>query len=257
MKEPLLNLLFLLLTGFALALAPQRPALTEAKPESAGFSPDRLTRLDRVIGEYVEEKKIPGAVALVARNGKIDYHKAFGQDDGEARTPLKRDAIFRIASQTKAVTSVAAMMLFEEGRFLPDEPVSRYIPAFRNPKVPDKFNEKDSSYTTLPARSEITIRQLLTHTSGISYPTIGTKEANAIYAKAKISSGIGTPNDKLADAMNALAALLLVHQPGEKWTYGLNTDVPGYLVEVLSGMTLDQFFRTRIFESPGMKDTYL
>jgi CubicO group peptidase (beta-lactamase class C family) len=137
-----------------------------------------------------------------------------------------------------------------------DEPVSKYLPAFKNPKVLDKFNEKDSSYTTLPAKSEITIRQLLSHTSGISYAGIGTKEANAIYAKAKVPSGIGTPNAKLADAMNALGGLPLIHQPGEKWSYGLNTDVLGYLVEVLSGTTLDGFFRTRIFEPLGMKDTY-
>jgi CubicO group peptidase (beta-lactamase class C family) len=230
--------------------------LQEAGPETAGFSADRLGRMDRVIQEYVDQKRIPGAVALVARHGKIIYYKGFGQDDVDAKTSLKRDAIFRIASQTKAVTSVAVMMLFEEGRFLLDEPVSKYLPAFKSPKVLDKFNEKDSSYTTLPAKSEITIRQLLTHTSGISYPSIGTKEANAIYAKAKVPSGIGTPNAKLADAMNTLGGLPLVHQPGEKWSYGLNTDVLGYLVEVLSGTSLDAFFRTRIFDPLGMKDTY-
>jgi CubicO group peptidase (beta-lactamase class C family) len=162
----------------------------------------------------------------------------------------------RIASQTKAITSIGLMILFEEGKFLLDEPVSKYIPAFRNPKVLDKFNEKDSSYTTVPARREITIRQLFTHTSGISYPSIGTKEANAMYAKARIPSGIGTPNGKLADAMNALGALPLVHQPGERFTYGLNTDVLGYLIEVLSGQSLDQFLRTRLFEPLDMKDTY-
>ena len=244
------------MVGFCLAQAPRNYTLQEAGPETAGFSADRLGRMDRVIQDYVDQKRIPGAVALVARHGKIVYYKGFGQDDVDAKTPLKRDAIFRIASQTKAVTSVAVMMLFEEGKFLLDEPVSKYLPAFKSPKVLDKFNEKDSSYTTVPAKSEITIRQLLTHTSGISYPSIGTKEANAIYAKAKVPSGIGTPDARLADAMNALGGLPLVHQPGEKWSYGLNTDVLGYLVEVLSGTTLDAFFRTRIFEPLGMKDTY-
>ncbi|CAA9272937.1 MAG: Beta-lactamase class C-like and penicillin binding proteins (PBPs) superfamily [uncultured Cytophagales bacterium] len=256
MQKPLFTFLFTCIVGLTLAQTPRTYTLQEAGPEAAGFSAERLGRMDRVIQEYVDQKRIPGAVALVARHGKIIYYKGFGQDDVDAKTPLKRDAIFRVASQTKAVTSVAVMMLFEEGRFLLDDPVSKYLPAFKSPKVLDKFNEKDSSYTTVPAKSEITIRQLLTHTSGISYAGIGTKEANAIYAKAKVPSGIGTPNAKLADAMNMLGGLPLVHQPGEKWSYGLNTDVLGYLVEVLSGTTLDAFFRTRIFEPLGMKDTY-
>jgi CubicO group peptidase (beta-lactamase class C family) len=256
MQKPLFAFLFTCVVGLTLAQTPRHYTLQEAGPEAAGFSAERLGRMDRVIQEYVDQKRIPGAVALVARHGKIIYYKGFGQDDVDAKTPLKRDAIFRVASQTKAVTSVAAMMLFEEGKFLLDEPVSKYLPAFKNPKVLSTFNEKDSSYTTVPAKSEITIRQLLSHTSGISYAGIGTKEANAIYAKAKVPSGIGTPNDKLADAMNKLGGLPLIHQPGEKWSYGLNTDVLGYLVEVLSGTTLDAFFRTRIFEPLGMKDTY-
>jgi CubicO group peptidase (beta-lactamase class C family) len=257
LKVRLLMLLLLsAVAGFSQAQPVAPAVLQEAKPEEAGFSTDRLGRMDRVLQEYVDQKRIPGAVALVSRHGKIVYYKGFGQDDVDAKTPLKRDAIFRIASQTKAVTSVAVMMLFEEGKFLLDEPVSRYLPAFKSPKVLSTFNEKDSSYTTVPAKSEITIRQLLTHTSGISYAGIGTKEANAIYAKAKVPSGIGTPHARLADAMNVLGGLPLVHQPGEKWSYGLNTDVLGYLVEVLSGTTLDQFFRTRIFEPLGMKDTY-
>ncbi len=256
MQKPLFTFLFTCIVGLTLAQTPRNYTLQEAGPEAAGFSAERLGRMDRVIQEYVDQKRIPGAVALVARHGKIIYYKGFGQDDVDARTPLKRDAIFRIASQTKAITSVAVMMLFEEGKFLLDEPVSKYLPAFKNPKVIDKFNEKDSSYTTVPAKSEITIRQLLSHTSGISYASIGTREANAIYAKAKVPSGIGTPNDKLADAMNTLGGLPLIHQPGEKWSYGLNTDVLGYLVEILSGTTLDGFFRARIFEPLGMKDTY-
>lgn len=148
------------------------------------------------------------------------------------------------------------MMLFEEGRFLLDDPISRYIPAFKNPTVLDTFNDKDSSYTTKPAKSEITIRQLMTHTSGISYVTIGTKEANAIYAKAGIPSGIGTPMYSLSATIPALGKLPLMHNPGEKWTYSLSTDVLGYLVEVISGQPLDQFMRTRIFDPLGMNDTY-
>lgn len=127
---------------------------------------------------------------------------------------------------------------------------------YKNPKVLDKFNEKDSSFTTVPAKREITIRQLLTHTSGISYPGIGSKEAVAMYAKNKIPSGIGTPTGTLADAMTRLGALPLLHQPGEKWTYGLSVDVVGYLIEVLSGQSLDQFLRSRLFDPLGMNDTF-
>lgn len=195
-------------------------------------------------------------MAFIARNGKIVYYKGFGVNDLNTKTPLKRDAIFRIASQTKAITSTAVMMLYEEGKFLLDEPISKYIPTFKSPKVLSKFNEKDTTYSTVPAKREVTIRDLLTHTSGIGYAQIGTKESNAIYAKARISSGIGTPNDRLSEKIPALGPLPLVHQPGERWTYGLNTDVLGYLVEVVSGQTLDQFMRQRIFEPLGMKDTY-
>lgn len=242
--------------GTPTAVGVLRPVLREASPESVGMSTTRLQRMDVVINEYIAKGRQAGVGVLVARNGRIVYHKAYGMDDSEAKTPLRRDAIFRIASQTKALTSIGLMMLFEEGKFLLDDPISKYIPAFKNPRVLDKFNEKDSSYTTVPARREITIRQLLTHTSGISYPSIGTKEAVAIYAKNKIPSGIGTPDGTLADAMNRLGALPLMHQPGERWTYGLSVDVVGYLIEVLSGQSLDEFLRTRLFTPLGMTDTY-
>ncbi|GGB95381.1 serine hydrolase domain-containing protein [Dyadobacter sediminis] len=201
-------------------------------------------------------KEIAGAVGIIVKNGKIVYYKGFGNDDTDARTPLKKDAIFRIASQTKAITSTAVMMLYEEGKFLLDDPISKYIPSFKNPQIIDKFNEADSSYTVKPAKREVTIRQLLTHTSGISYAMIGSPEANAIYAKNNIPSGIGTPGYKLSDVITRLGKLPLVHEPGERFTYGLNSDVLGYLVEILSGKSLDTFLRERIFEPLGMKDTY-
>lgn len=169
---------------------------------------------------------------------------------------MQKDNIFRIASQTKAITSVAVMILFEEGKLLLDDPVSKYIPAFKKQQVLDKFNPADTTWTAVPAKSEITIRQLLTHTSGLGYAQIGSKEANAIYAKSNLTAGIGLKDDNLLDAMNRLAQLPLMHQPGEKWTYGLNTDLLGCLVEVISGMSLDKFFKTRIFEPLGMNDTY-
>lgn len=232
------------------------PALKESNPESAGFSAERLTRIDKVMNDYIAEGRMNGGVALIVRDGKVVYYKAFGYDDMESKKPLQRDAIFRIASQTKAITSAAAMMLYEEGKFLLDEPVSNFIPEFKSPRVLDKFNKEDSTYTTVPAKREVTIRDLLTHTSGIGYAQIGSAEQNAIYYKAGVVGGIGVENILLRDKMKILGKQPLFHQPGEKWTYGLNTDVLGYLIEVVSGMSLDEFFRKRIFEPLGMKDTY-
>ncbi|MFT3826036.1 MAG: serine hydrolase [Chitinophagaceae bacterium] len=254
MKRLSLALLFIL---FVLVVTAQHPVIAPAaSPEAAGFSTQRLTRIDKVINEYVDKGKINGAVALIVRNGKIAYYKSFGYDDIKAETPLKKDAIFRIASQTKAITSVAIMMLYEEGKFMLDDPISNYIPEFRKPRVLDQYNAKDTTYTTLPAKREITIRDLLTHTSGIGYAQIGSREATAIYAKAGVVGGIGVDNILLADKMKILGTLPIFHQPGEKFTYGLNTDVLGYLVEVVSGLSLDEFLKTRIFEPLGMKDTY-
>lgn len=256
MKKTATILLFALSCQLTLAQQSTLPVLKEAKPESVGMSTDRLQRLDRLLQDYTSKNLVPGAIAYIVRDGKVVYNKAFGVDDVATKTPLQRDAIMRIASQTKAITSVGVMMLYEEGRFLLDDPISKYIPAFANPKVLATFNEKDSSYTTVPAKREVTIRQLLTHTSGIGYAGIGSKEVRAIYAKAHVPSGIGTPNGSLATAIKALGPLPLVHQPGEQFTYGLNTDVLGYLIEVLSGQSLDEYLRQRIFEPLGMKDTY-
>ncbi|MBC7850878.1 MAG: beta-lactamase family protein [Chitinophagaceae bacterium] len=231
--------------------------LTSATPESVGVSSSRLARIDKNINEWVSKGYLNGGVALIVKNGKVVYHKGFGFDDPGKTKPIRTDAIFRIASQTKAVTSVAAMILYEEGKLLLDDPVSKYIPEFEKQTVLDKFDEKDSSYTTVPAKSEITIRQLLTHTSGIAYAQIGSKESNAIYYRANITAGLGVERGRLLkDDIKRLGKLPLFHQPGEKWTYGLNSDVLGYVVEVVSGMSLDAFFRTRIFEPLGMKDTY-
>ena len=224
--------------------------------EAAGFSSERLKRLDQEMNAWAQKEWMNGGVALIIRNGKIAYYKAAGYNDMDNKWLMQKEGIFRIASQTKAITSVAMMMLFEEGKFLLDDAVSKYIPAFRKQQVLDKFNAADSTYSTVPAKSEITIRQLFTHTSGLGYAQIGSAEANAIYAKNKLTAGIGVQDDNLLAAMNRLGKLPLMHQPGEKWTYGLNSDLLGCLVEVIAGMTLNNFFRTRIFEPLGMKDTY-
>lgn len=249
---------FLLFSDIVIAQSKiPHPVLTPAAtPESAGFSGERLKRIDTMLQGYVDREKVNGVVGLLVRDGKIAYYKSFGYDDVSAKTPMKKDAIFRIASQTKAITSAAVMILYEEGKFNLDDALWQYIPEFRNVKVIDKFNKEDTTWTTVPAKRPITIRDLLTHTSGIAYAQIGSADANAMYHKAGVLLEIGTGKAMISDQMKKLATLPLMHQPGERFTYGLNTDLLGYLIEVVSGMTLDQFFRKRIFEPLGMKDTY-
>ncbi|MEI8075436.1 MAG: serine hydrolase domain-containing protein [Bacteroidota bacterium] len=231
--------------------------LTIGSPEKNNFSAERLSHIDKVVQQYIDSGWINGAIALVAKNGQIVYYKGIGFDDKENKQPMKKDAIFRIASQTKAITSVAIMQLVEEGKILLDDQIWKYIPSFRMPVVLDKFNPKDSSYTTLPAKKEITIRDLLTHTSGIGYAQIGAPQMNAIYSKAGVYGGIGLPAGmKLSTNILRLAKLPLMHSPGEKWTYGLNDDVLGYLVEVLTGLSFNEYLKKNIFEPLGMKDTY-
>jgi len=230
--------------------------LKEAQPVSAKTSGDRLVRIDQMLQQAIDSGWIAGAVGFIARDGKIIYNKSFGVSDLETKSSMNSSNIFRIASQTKAITSVAVMMLFEEGKFLLDDPISKYIPEFSNPRVLDKFNDKDTTFTTIPANREITIRDLLTHTSGIDYAGIGSKNMAAIYAKAGVPGGFGTDKMVLGDKIKVLGKLPLVHQPGERFTYGLNVDVLGYLVEVISGESLDLFFQSRIFGPLGMNDTY-
>lgn len=234
----------------------QTTGLKETSPISVRVSEDRLIRIDKMLKQSIDSGWIAGAVGFIARDGKIVYDRSFGVNDIEAKTLMHRDDIFRIASQTKAITSVAVMMLFEEGKFLLDDPISKYIPEFSHPQVLDKFNEKDTTYTTIPANREITVRDLLTHTSGIDYAVIGSGNMTAIYSKSGIPSGFESNKIVLGDKIRTLGKLPLVHQPGERFTYGLNADVLGYLVEVLSGETLDKFFHKYIFEPLGMNDTY-
>ena len=221
-----------------------------------GVDESRLSRIDSFVNRYVLNDKLNGAVTLIMKDGKVIHHQAIGYSNLGKKTPMQKDHIFRIASMTKPIVSVAVMMLWEEGRFSLDDPISRYIPEFKNMQVLDRFNQADSSYTTVPAKREITIRQLLNHTSGIGYPGIGSPYAKALYAKYKINSGIGTPYSKLSEMIPQLAKLPLFHQPGDKFLYGINTDVLGYFVEVISGMPLDRFLEQRIFAPLGMKDTH-
>jgi CubicO group peptidase (beta-lactamase class C family) len=250
--------LFLLFACIAYAYPQEKKStvLTPAPPEVGGFSSTRLARLDSGMKNWVKDKWVNGSVAFIARHGKIVFYKAYGYNDLDTKAPLLKTGIFRIASQTKAITTVAALMLWEEGKFSFDEPVSKYIPSFAHETVLASFNPKDSSYTTVPAKRPVTIHDLFTHTSGLGYPAIGTPEANAIYAKNEITGGVGVKSGTLADAMNRLGSLPLEFQPGERWMYGLNTDVLGYLIEIWSGMSLEDFFQKRIFQPLGMHDTW-
>jgi CubicO group peptidase (beta-lactamase class C family) len=229
------------------------PAQNTTRP---GFDAQRLNRIDTFINQYIKQGWCNGATAVILQDGKMIYQKAFGFSNMASKTTMQNNSIFRIASMTKPVVSVAAMILYEEGKFLLDDPLSKFIPVFKNVAVIDKYNAADTSYTTVPAKQEITIRHLLTHTSGIGYAQIGTAEANAIYYKNGINGGIGTPQFTLQQIIPKLAKLPLFNQPGEAFLYGLNTDVLGYLVEVISGMPLDKFLRQRIFLPLGMVDTY-
>lgn len=251
---------FILLLPVIIACTPQHEkkssVIVHGAPEAAGYSSQRLARLDSTMNDWVDKGWMNGAVSLIVRNGQIAHYKSFGYNDLETKSALDKEGIFRIASQTKAITSVAVMILYEEGKFLLEDPVSKYIPSFANNRVLDKFNDKDTTYTSIPAKRQITIHDLLTHTSGLGYSQIGSKEANAIYDKNRITAGLDVYDDTLADAMMRLGTLPLMHQPGERWTYGLNTDLLGRLVEIWSGKTLEEFFNERIFKPLDMKDTY-
>ena len=239
----------------ALPARPRASAPTSAT--RLGFSAERLTRIDSALQRSVDGGEIAGAVALVLRDGQTVYERAFGRADREARRPMTTDAIFRIASETKAVTSVAIMALIEEGRVGLDDPVSRFIPAFARTTVAVRT---DGGRTTVPARRAITIRDLLTHTAGISYGT------DSLVAPVYAAKGLGPvagfgwytadKDEPICQTIERLATLPFVAQPGERFVYGYNTDVLGCVVERAAGLSLDEFVRARIVTPLGMKDTH-
>lgn len=231
--------------------------LTPGTPESAGMSSERLDRIDAMCQEAVKSGDLPGIVALVARNGKIVFHEAYGMADNTSSRKMKEDDIFRIASQSKAITSTAVMMLWEEGKFRLDDPISRYIPEFKNPQVLTSFKYADTSYSTVAADKEITIRHLLTHTSGLGYGVIdGDERFKMIYEKAGITDLFTTEPITIEESAKKLARLPLHHNPGEKFTYSEGLDVLGYFIEVVSGMPFDEFLKKRLFDPLGMEDTW-
>ena len=225
--------------------------LSPGAPESVGLSSERLQRIADAVQRSIDENRLAGAVTLVARNGKLAWLKAQGSLDKESGKPMPPDAIFRICSMSKPITSAAVMMLYEEGRFLLGDPVSKFIPEFKNPKVLVK--PSSGQPYTIPANGEITIRHLLTHTAGLTYhwnPDLG-----PLYREKNVAHGILQHDGTIADSVRILAGLPLLFHPGEKYEYSLSVDVLGYLVEVVSGMSFDEFLRKRMFEPLGMKDT--
>ena len=244
-----LALLICLLGLVAKGVAQEFP--TE-KPEAAGMSSERLERISKVIQQSIDEKRIAGAVTLVARHGHVVWFKAQGMSDREAGKPMRTDSIFRICSMSKPITSVAVMMLYEEGKFLLEDPVSKYLPEFKNPKVLVK--PANGQPYTIPATREITIRDLLRHTSGLTYNWNG--ELGPLYRDAGVAHGLLPYDGTIGDSVKRLAPLPLLFNPGERFEYSLSVDVLGRLVEVVSGKPFDEFLRTRIFEPLGMKDTY-
>ncbi len=245
----------LLVLVVAAVVRPAAAQFAAVDPADAGFSAERLQRLDAVIEGYIADGQLAGGVMLVLRDGKAVHLRPYGLRDREAGTPMTTDTIFRIASMTKAVTTVAVMMLYEEGRFLLDDPLHRYIPAFEHMQVAVANPEgSDPPFRLEPARRPITIHHLLTHRAGLTY---GNGVARSRYEAAGLTGWYFADRaEPIGAAIERLATLPLHAHPGEAWQYGYSTDVLGYLVEVVSGMPLDRFFRERIFEPLGMTDTH-
>ena len=252
--------LFSALLFLAYLPSPLRAQSMAAVPKprvEAGFASDRLARIDQMLQRYVDENQIAGAVGLVMRDGRIVYQRAVGWADKEAGRRMTPDAIFRIASQSKALTSTAILALVEEGKIGLGDPVSRYIPQFAHTTVATR---SDTGRVIVPAKRAITIHDLLTHTAGISYGT------DPVVAPLYSAKGLGPAagqgwytadkNEPICATIERLATLPFVAQPGEAWVYGYNTDILGCVVERASGLPLDQFIRTRITDPLGMKDTF-
>ncbi|MXY99147.1 beta-lactamase family protein, partial [Candidatus Poribacteria bacterium] len=216
--------------------------LPRAVPEDVGMSTARLRRMTPVMQGYVDDGKIPCALTMIAREGKLVHFEKFGMQDIAAAKPVEFDTIFRLYSMTKPITSIAVMMLYEEGHFQLTTPVSKFVPAFKDMKVYTKDGKN-----IVDAEHEVTIKHLLTHTTGFIYSSdTDDHPIDQQYEDADLYGG------DLANMIEKLGSIPLIHQPGSAWKYGMSTDVLGYLVEIVSGMPFATFFRTRIFEPLGM-----
>jgi CubicO group peptidase (beta-lactamase class C family) len=247
-----LRLLLAPAVGLVLTLTAIAQEFPQAKPESVGFSSERLARIGAAVDQGIADKRVAGMVTLVLRHGQVVWFDSRGMADREAGKPLQKDTIFRICSMTKPITSTAVMMLYEEGKFTLEDPISKFLPEFKNPKVIVKPAQGDSY--AIPAKREITIQDLLRHTSGLTYPW--NDVVGQAYADANVATGLLQYDGTIGDSVKRLAGVPLRYNPGERWEYSLSVDVLGRLVEVVSGMPLDQFFKARILDPLGMTDTF-
>ncbi|GAB5604848.1 serine hydrolase domain-containing protein [Sideroxyarcus sp. TK5] len=233
------------------------------RPEDVGLSSQRLEKIGDFIQSHIEEKKMAGAVVLIARRGKIAYFESFGEAD--TGNPMQKDAMFRICSMTKPVVTLAILQLYEEGKLLLSDPVAKYIPEFSHPKVIEMLPEgSNPAFRLVPAKRDLTIKDLLTHTAGMPYP-FATEwypkdrvlhQMHVLYEEAGISSGMYETEGTIGDMVKRLARLPLASQPGEAFIYGMAADVSGYLVEVVSGQKLDDYVTEHIFKPLKMNDSY-
>lgn len=251
---PLLLIIILLSGCLSAQEQPESFSFSAVNPADAGMNSDSLQTVTGFLQAAVDSNKIPGAVAMIVKDGSIVYYETVGLADIEAGKEMQRDNIFRIASMTKPITSVAALMLAERGALNVNDPVSGYIPEFNDVRVLENVNLSDTSWTSRPAERPVTIHHLLTHTSGIAYGFID-EEMNALYRNAGVPDGTVMDGREIEETMASLGNVPLKHEPGSSWTYGLSTDVLGRVVEVASGMPLEKFFQKEIFDPLGMDNT--
>jgi CubicO group peptidase (beta-lactamase class C family) len=230
------------------ARTPATPALAEAKPEAVGFASERLKPLHETLQAHVDNKQLAGLVTILARHGKIVDHKTYGLQDIAGNKPMQKDTIFRIYSMTKPIVGAAMMMLYEEGKWKPSDPLSRFIPELANLKV--YAGEKDGKPVLEAPKHAPTVGELMSHTAGFTYGLFGNSPVDKMYMQANpLAAG------SLKEFIDKLASLPLAYQPGESWVYSVSVDVQGYLVEKISGKSLPEFLEERLFKPLGMKDT--
>ena len=225
------------------------PLLPLASPSELGFIPERITRLTDVLQDEIKRNRLPGAVAVIARHGKIALFESLGWQDAEEKKPMGNDSVFRIYSMTKPITSVAIMMLYEQGKLLLSDPVAKFIPEFARQQV---ISSKEGADSLRPASRPSTVQDLLRHTSGLTYEFLGAQSVHRQYAQARM----GTRDRANAEFMPALAALPLISDPGSVWEYSRATDVLGRIIEVISGQALGEFLQQKIFAPLGMTHTW-
>jgi CubicO group peptidase (beta-lactamase class C family) len=233
----------------AVRAAPASSEITATKPELVGFSSERLAKLDGNLKSLVDAKQLAGVVWVVARHGKIVDENSYGNADLASGKPMQKDAIVRIYSMTKPITGIAMMMLYEEGKWKPSDPISRYIPEFRDLKVFSGV-DKDGKPTYDPPGHAPTMGELMSHTAGFTYGVFGATPVDKMYQESQL---LAAPS--LKDFIDRVSKLPLLYQPGEGWVYSISVDIQGYLVEKLSGKSFPDFLRERIFEPLGMNDT--